>query len=314
MVRPLLHKTIFPIIAILSIATAATADAKPRHQRLERTSSAPIVCDMLGCSDRVVALRAVTPAATAAARPTYSQKQRARVRVSDAIITCDFRGCSDRVVALRAIAPVATAAARQKLNYQPRPRVRTAAVTIDCDMRGGSDRAGAVHTAATARTEALSAMAAVPRQASRHRAARTGYAEVVCDMRGCSDRVAPGSAGTQRIVDANGNSTEAVIIGGRPPGCPRAYCGCEASRYVFGEIRPELNLAYNWVKKFPRTAPAPGMVAARSGHVMVLISHAGGNDWLVHDVNSGGGLTRRHVMSINRYFIVDPHASRSAAR
>jgi hypothetical protein len=274
MVRPLLNKTIFPIIAIfsaiVSIATAPTADARPRHQQPERAGSA--------------------------------------------VIVCNERGCSDRVVALRAMAPVAIAAARQKLNYQPRPRVRTAAVTIDCDMRGCSDRAGAVHTAATARTEALSAMAAVPRQASRHRAARTGYAEVVCDMRGCSDRVAPGSAGTQRIVDANGNSTEAVIIGGRPPGCPRAYCGCEASRYVFGEIRPELNLAYNWVKKFPRTAPAPGMVAARSGHVMVLISHAGGNDWLVHDGNSGGGLTRRHVMSINRYFIVDPHASRSAAR
>jgi hypothetical protein len=270
MVRPLLHKTIFPIIAILSIATAATADAKPRHQRLERTSSAPIVCDMLGCSDRVVALRTVTPAATAAARPTYSQKQRVRVRVSDAIITCDFRGCSDRAA--------------------PAP-----------------DR--------VARADAMSAMAAVPRHASQPRApARAGYAEVVCDMRGCSDRAVPGNAGTQRIVDANGNGADAVVIGGRPAGCPRAYCGCEASRYVFGEIRPELNLAYNWVKKFPRTAPAPGMVAARSGHVMVLISHAGGNDWLVHDGNSGGGLTRRHVMSINRYVIVDPHGSRSAAR
>jgi hypothetical protein len=267
MVRPLLHKTIFPVIAILSIAAAATADAKPRHQRLERAGSAPIVCNERGCSDRVVALRAAAPAARAVARQTYSQKQRSRVRVSAAVITCDARGCSDRVSQVRPEAP-----------------------------------------------SAMTAMAAVPRHASQPRASRTGYAEVVCDMRGCSDRVAPGNAGTQRIVDANGNSTEAVIIGGRPPGCPRAYCGCEASRYVFGEIRPELNLAYNWVRKFPRTTPAPGMVAARSGHVMVLISHAGGNDWLVHDGNSGGGLTRRHVMSINRYVIVDPRGVRSAGR
>ena len=111
------------------------------------------------------------------------------------------------------------------------------------------------------------------------------------------------------MTDANGNS---AVIGGRPAGCPHAFCGCEASLYVFGEIRAELNLAANWIRKFPRTAPASGMVAARSGHVMVLISHAGGNDWLVHDGNSGGGLTREHVMSISRYVIVDPHGARSA--
>ncbi len=270
MVRPLLNKIIFPIIAILSIAAAATADAKPRHQRLERAGSAPIVCDARGCSDRVVALRAMTPAASAAVRPKHRYQQLRQARVREMTINCDMRGCSDRVAAGRAVA--------------------------------------------TARTEALTAMAAVPRHASQHRAARTGNGAVVCDMRGCSDRVVPGGAGTQRIVDANGNSADSLVLGGRPRGCPHRFCGCEASLYVFGEIRPELNLAYNWVKKFPRTMPAPGMVAARSGHVMVLISHAGGNDWLVHDGNSGGGLTRRHVMSINRYFIVDPHASRSAAR
>src|SRR4026208_1665850 len=78
----------------------------------------------------------------------------------------------------------------------------------------------------------------------------------------------------------------------RRPGpgvCPRAFCGCEASLYVFGKIRPELNLASNWIRKFPRTSPAPGMAAARSGHVMVLMSHVEGNGWLVHDGNSGGG-------------------------
>ena len=111
-------------------------------------------------------------------------------------------------------------------------------------------------------------------------------------------------------VDANGNS---VIVGGRPSGCPSRFCGCEASLYVFGEIRKDLNLAANWVRKFPRTQPAPGMVAARSGHVFVLMSHVEGNQWLVHDGNSGGGKTRRHVRSIAGYAIVNPHASRMAS-
>ena len=104
------------------------------------------------------------------------------------------------------------------------------------------------------------------------------------------------------------------IIGGRPSGCPYRYCGCEASRYVFGKIIPELNLAYNWIRKFPRTSPAPGMAAARSGHVFILISHVSGNDWMVHDGNSGGHLTREHVRSISGYVIVNPHGNRYAAR
>lgn len=102
------------------------------------------------------------------------------------------------------------------------------------------------------------------------------------------------------------------VIGGRPAGCPYAFCGCEASRYLFGRIIPDLNLAYNWIRKFPRTAAAPGMAAARNHHVMVLISHAGGNDWLVHDGNSGHHLTREHVRSIAGYVIVNPHGSRYA--
>lgn len=110
-------------------------------------------------------------------------------------------------------------------------------------------------------------------------------------------------------LDANGD-----VVARRPAGCPHAFCGCEASLYLFGRIRPELNLASNWMRKFPRTSPAPGMAAARNHHVMVLISHVGGSDWLVHDGNSGGGLTRNHVVSIRGYAIVDPQGARSAAR
>lgn len=139
-----------------------------------------------------------------------------------------------------------------------------------------------------------------------------GYsAPITCDQRGCSDWRGQHQIRHTRTrpTDANGN---AVVIGGRPAGCPRRYCGCSASLYVFGKIRPELNLALNWARKFPRTTPAPGMVAARSGHVFVLMSHVAGNEWLVHDGNSGGGLTRQHVRSISGFRIVNPHGSYAA--
>lgn len=148
-----------------------------------------------------------------------------------------------------------------------------------------------------------------PRSTSRN-------AAIVCDLRGCSETTAPNRARTARsrarrdtAVASNDNT---VVIGGRPAGCPHQYCGCEASRHVFGKIRPELNLASNWIKYFPRTAPAPGMAAARSGHVMVLVQHVDGDNWIVHDGNSGGGLTRRHVRSIRGHVVVNPHATRTA--
>jgi hypothetical protein len=131
---------------------------------------------------------------------------------------------------------------------------------------------------------------------------------VTCDGRGCSDQ-SHGSTAIPRVANA---SDSGIIVGRRPAGCPSEFCGCEASLYVFGEIRPELNLASNWARKFSRASPAPGMAAVRNHHVVVLMSHVEGNDWLVHDGNSGGGLTRDHVMSIRGHIIVDPRGSRSA--
>jgi hypothetical protein len=64
------------------------------------------------------------------------------------------------------------------------------------------------------------------------------------------------------------------VIGGRPAGCPSSYCGCGAALRVFGRVIPELNPAANWLR-FPRTSPAPGMVAARHGHVFVPGQHLG---------------------------------------
>jgi hypothetical protein len=100
---------------------------------------------------------------------------------------------------------------------------------------------------------------------------------------------------------------EERVVSGRPSGCPHAFCGCEASLYKFGRIIPQLNLAANW-RHFPRTAPAPGMAAVRSGHVMILQQHVGGDVWYVHDGNSGGHVTREHPRSIAGYTIVDPGA------
>jgi hypothetical protein len=136
---------------------------------------------------------------------------------------------------------------------------------------------------------------------------------ITCDDRGCSDRVNGRHASAKHAyakLSSADDAYDSVIVGGRPPGCPREFCGCEASRYLFGEIRPKLNVAWNWARAFPRTAPAPGMAAVRRHHVMVLMQHITGDDWLVHDGNSGGARTREHVVSIRGYIIVDPHGSR----
>ncbi len=146
---------------------------------------------------------------------------------------------------------------------------------------------------------------AVAARNTTQRTARSRNAEAPA----ATEAYAPRTARRTAMADANGN---AVVVGGRPPGCPHRFCGCEASLYVFGEIRKDLNLAANWARKFPRTQPAPGMVAARSGHVFVLMSHVEGNQWLVHDGNSGGGKTRRHVRSIAGYAVVNPHATNMA--
>jgi hypothetical protein len=95
------------------------------------------------------------------------------------------------------------------------------------------------------------------------------------------------------------------IVGGRPAGCPHSFCGCAASIRVFGRIVPGLNLASNWLR-FPRTQPAPGMVAARHGHVFVLEQHVGGDVWMAYDGNSGGRATRIHARSLRGYSVVNP--------
>jgi hypothetical protein len=225
-----------------------------------------------------IAIVSIAASVSAEAKPRHHKQH----RIAHATIVCNDRGCSDH----RATAPArhaTKAAARHKARHAHRNRAGIRSFAV--------------------------------RQSRR---AHVGSAVIVCNQQGCSDRAgtaraekAMASVDARHVIDANGNG---IVVGGRPTGCPHAFCGCEASRYVFGEMRRELYLASNWIRKFPRAAPAPGMAAARSGHVMILISHVGGNDWLVHDGNSGGGKTRDHVMSISRYVIVDPRSSRSAQR
>jgi hypothetical protein len=104
------------------------------------------------------------------------------------------------------------------------------------------------------------------------------------------------------------NQRDERTVSGRPSGCPHAFCGCEASLFRFGRIIPRLNLASNW-RRFPRAAPATGMAAVRSGHVMILQRQVAGDVWYVHDGNSGGHMTREHPRSIAGYTIVDPSSA-----
>ena len=100
-------------------------------------------------------------------------------------------------------------------------------------------------------------------------------------------------------------SAPAIVVG-HPAGCPaRAFCGCGAAVRVFGSPVRSLWLAANWFR-FPRTSPAPGTVAVRAHHVMVLEADLGGGVWQVYDANSGGHATRVHARSIAGYVIVNP--------
>lgn len=95
------------------------------------------------------------------------------------------------------------------------------------------------------------------------------------------------------------------VAGGRPSGCPHAWCGCGTSLHVFGRIIPELNLASNW-RRFPPASPGAGMVAWRNGHVMA-ITGGGPGAWTVYNPNSGDGVAHVHTTTLAGYHIVNPN-------
>jgi hypothetical protein len=105
---------------------------------------------------------------------------------------------------------------------------------------------------------------------------------------------------------------EGTIVS-HPVGCPgRAFCGCGAAVRVFGHSVRELWLAAAWFR-YPPASPAPGMVAVRRHHVMVLEADLGNGLWQVYDANSGGHATRIHARSLAGYSIRNPHGSRYAS-
>jgi hypothetical protein len=123
----------------------------------------------------------------------------------------------------------------------------------------------------------------------------------------------PGGAASPRRARLNRGAAAAIGLApqvlAHPAGCPRrAFCGCGASVEIFGRPIRSLFLAANWLR-FPRVAPAPGMVAARRGHVFVLRQHINGSTWLAYDANSGGRRTRLHARSIAGFSIVNPHGA-----
>jgi hypothetical protein len=91
-----------------------------------------------------------------------------------------------------------------------------------------------------------------------------------------------------------------------PAGCPRRlFCGCGASVHLFGHVKAGLMLAANWLK-FPPASPAPGMVAARRGHVFVIDRVLGNGMVMAYDYNSGGGRSHYHARSLAGYSVRNP--------
>lgn len=120
------------------------------------------------------------------------------------------------------------------------------------------------------------------------------------------------AASSQRVVrvDHSEHRTSAATeFVPHPSGCPaRAFCGCGASIEVFGRSIRELWLAANWFA-FPRTSPAPGMVAVRRHHVFVIREVRGPGLVLAYDPNSGHGKTRVHLRSLAGFTVVNPHGN-----
>lgn len=127
---------------------------------------------------------------------------------------------------------------------------------------------------------------------------------IVCNQTGCSDWQKPvkARAASRASVDASGNR---IVIGGRPAGCPHKYCGCGLRLYL-GINDTDLNLAWNWARKFRRAPAAPGMAAVRPGHVMLLVEHVAGTRYVVRDYNGGRGLSYIHERDVRGFIFVDP--------
>ena len=91
-----------------------------------------------------------------------------------------------------------------------------------------------------------------------------------------------------------------------PSGCPhRLFCACGVSMKIWGKAK---HMAARDFFKYPRAAPAPGMVAVRTHHVMYIMGVDANGNATVYDPNSGGHQTRIHTRSLRGYGVRNPHA------
>ena len=98
---------------------------------------------------------------------------------------------------------------------------------------------------------------------------------------------------TQAVLTHGEASQGETIIGGRPTGCPHAYCGCGARLYL-GLTDVRLNLASNWLRYYTGTT----LIAVWSHHVAIIERMTGPRTAILRDYNSGHGLSRIHERSL----------------
>lgn len=106
-------------------------------------------------------------------------------------------------------------------------------------------------------------------------------------------------------VEAQNYGVSRIVA--HPTGCPRKrFCGCGTALKVFGKHRRDLWAARAWFR-YPKAAPAPGMVAVRQHHVFYIMDVLGPNKVLAYDPNSGRNKTRIHVRTLNGFSVRNPH-------
>lgn len=129
-----------------------------------------------------------------------------------------------------------------------------------------------------------------------HVVSQTGESQT-CDNNGrCATQMGSQGASPVRYSRLGGRMTHATsegVIGGRPAGCPHAYCGCGARRYL-GISDTRLDLAANWPRYYRGATP----VAVWNHHIAIIERMTGPRMAILRDYNSGGGLSRVHERSI----------------
>lgn len=93
-----------------------------------------------------------------------------------------------------------------------------------------------------------------------------------------------------------------------PSGCPRRlFCGCGTAVEFFSAPVRSLWRAAAWLQ-FPRTSPSAGTaaIAPNRHHVVKVVEHVGGSNFVVIDHNSGRNRSRIHTRNLAGWTFVIP--------